>query len=161
MDRIGEVQMHELVEKAKAMTGLPLVLVGYPIPPHRLNCGDTRIASGTSTEIAKALEVFMIGQLFGKKQANEKFAAGCLARGLTNEAPHVVVEIREPYVVYSNTPGLVAVVVDHNLPPEEGMIETMNVNPISMIGVMGIQDDGKARTLVCEVLAHRNIHIDP
>ena len=157
MERVGEVQLKKMVDEACETTGLDLTLRGYPVPPHQLYCGDRHIITGTPTEVANGLKSFVAGCI----SCSEKFAAQSLAQGLTNEPPHVVIEIREPYVVYSNTRGLVAVVIDHNLPPEEGMVEDMNVNPISMIGVMGTKDDGEARRIVCEVLAHRGIHIDP
>lgn len=163
MDRIGVVQIHKLVEKAKGITGLPLALVGYPIPPHRLNCGDTRIASGTPAEIAKALELFMSGHLFGKKQATEQFAADCLAQGLSNEPPHVVVEHnpnvsgRHPFSFYTDTRGLVVVAVDR----EGGMHEDDEGMVVSEVPqAMGMLMDEGIRAAVIDALAANNVHID-
>ena len=139
MDRIGIVQLRELVKKAKEITGLDLKLPGDPIPPHRLNCGGIRIASGTATELAKALDIFLAGVTVARNEV----VAQCLAQGLNNEPPHVVVNIREPYEFFSNTRGLVVVVLDENAETDQ-----IEVNPVRRLDeIEGYWQPGTSQVL--------------
>ena len=119
MDRIGIVQLRELVATAAGKRDLPLKLVGDPIPPARLYCGDLPLGTGTPTQVAAVLEMFVLGY----DMCQTKVAAQCLAQALTNEPPHVVVKVKDETghyledigdIVFSDMPGLVVVVFDPN-----------------------------------------------
>ena len=138
MNRIGEMELRGKVRGLREETGLNLTLDGFPVPPHQVLCDGLAVTkAGTPTEVTEALDRWVDGYRY----ANRKFAAQCVAQGLTNEPPAVVFDVTNG-VFYSDTKGLVVVTVDRDRQmheDDEAEVLSQPVHSIAMILSDGVR----------------------
>jgi len=142
MDKIGIVNLRDFVKELSSVSGLPMEIKGFPVPPHRVFIGDVAITgeSGSPDVVKDELLNWFNGYLFCQR----KMAASALKEALSNDPPHVIVDVSFDGVVrvHSDTPNLVAITVDRRIESENGdeaFIVSEEVDPTRKINGDGVR----------------------